>query len=68
MAWFGFAPLPAATVGQALRLELRDPTAVPGRNTVTVYINDRDAYGGGTASLNGTAVPAWTWPLACATW
>src|SRR5690348_6873389 len=28
VAWFGFAPLPAATVGQALRLELRDPTAV----------------------------------------
>lgn len=58
VAWFGFAPLPATTVGQALRLELRDPTAVPGRNTVTVYINDRDAYGGGTAYLNGAPVPA----------
>jgi hypothetical protein len=58
VAWFGFAPLPAATAGQVLRLELRDPTAVPGRNTVTVYLNDRDAYGGGTAYLNGAPVPA----------
>ena len=57
VAWFGFPPLPAATVGQALRLEVRDPTAVPGRNTVTLYINDRDPYGGGTAYLNGAPVP-----------